>query len=306
MTDTITESFCERCGTRYSFEQPVKPSRGGIGRVRVITRGLKNYVANDGLPMTEAMAAARNDVERAGVSLQLEAFHRTFNFCMSCRQYTCANCWNEKAGECLTCAPDLTREVLPAAFPDLPLAGPGDADDLPQDGELAATAAWPTADLPQAMENATAAADLEVAPAQDAAPAAKVPPPVDEPEVPAGRDAAAVAPAGTAVQELTAVELAEIETALAAAHPAVDPSVDPSAPPQIELEIAPSAPEPATVAEKVAADPLPAGEPAVSESVDRAASARGQTRNLLARFRPGRRPEAATPPDAAEESVAAA
>ena len=124
MTDTITESFCERCGTRYSFEKAAKRGRGGIGCVRVATRGLKNFVANDGMPMTQAIAVARDDEDRAAVSRQLEAFHKTFNFCMTCRQYTCANCWNEKAGECLTCSPGLVQEVLPAAFPNLPIAGP--------------------------------------------------------------------------------------------------------------------------------------------------------------------------------------
>jgi hypothetical protein len=78
MTDTITESFCERCGTRYSFEQNAEHRRGRIGRVRVLTRGLKNYVANDGMPMSEAMAAAQHDEARTGVSRQLDA-HKTFN-----------------------------------------------------------------------------------------------------------------------------------------------------------------------------------------------------------------------------------
>ena len=55
---------------------------------------------------------------------QLDAFHKTFNFCMSCRQYTCSNCWNEPEGRCLTCAPHLGREILPAPFPTLePTAG---------------------------------------------------------------------------------------------------------------------------------------------------------------------------------------
>jgi ribosomal protein L40E len=35
-----------------------------------------------------------------------EAFHRTFNFCMTCRQYACDKCWNPQQGACLTCAPE--------------------------------------------------------------------------------------------------------------------------------------------------------------------------------------------------------
>ena len=47
---------------------------------------------------------------------QLDAFHESFNFCIDCRQYTCGNCWNEAEGRCLSCAPHLGREVLPAPF----------------------------------------------------------------------------------------------------------------------------------------------------------------------------------------------
>jgi hypothetical protein len=145
MTDTITDSFCERCGIRYTFEKADKPRRVRLGRVRVLTRGLTTFVANDGLPMAEAMAAARNDVERAALSSHLDAFHKTFNFCMTCRQYTCPSCWNETAGECLTCAPDLSREVLPPAFPDLPIAGPSSGQDA--EALAAQAASWPSADL---------------------------------------------------------------------------------------------------------------------------------------------------------------
>ncbi len=277
MTDTLTESFCERCGTRYSFEQTAKQRRVGIGRVRVLTRGLKNYVANDGMPMNEALAAARNDEERAGVSRQLDAFHKTFKFCMSCRQYTCANCWNEKAGQCLTCAPDLTHEVLPAPFPDLPLAGPVVAADLLPDFEVVAPAAWPTADLARVTTKAPAA------PAQGVAAPIVPEPGAPQPEAPGRLDTFVAAPSDAEAGELTSVELAEIETALTAARPALEPPAEPAA--------ADRAPEPALAAAMVP---------------DRAAAtARGQTRSLLSRFRPGRRPETAPSFDAADERVAA-
>ena len=117
MTEILTESFCERCGTRYTFES-ARP-RLRLSGVKVATRGLKNFVLSDGLAMDEAMAAARSETERELTAYQLDAFHKTFNFCMQCRQYTCANCWNEAAARCLTCAPHLGREVLPAPFPEL-------------------------------------------------------------------------------------------------------------------------------------------------------------------------------------------
>src|SRR5438067_827746 len=96
-----------------------------IGRIAVRNRradwrskGMKNWVMSDDTSLDEAMAAARNDEDRELTSHQLDAFHATFNFCMSCRQYTCGNCWNGAEGRCLSCAPHLGQEILPAAFPD--------------------------------------------------------------------------------------------------------------------------------------------------------------------------------------------
>ena len=117
MTEILTESFCERCGTRYTFES-ARP-RVRLKGVKTVSRGLKNFVLSDDTSMDEAMAAARAETEREATSYQLDAFHKTFNFCMSCRQYTCPNCWNEAEARCLSCAPHLGREVLPAPFPDL-------------------------------------------------------------------------------------------------------------------------------------------------------------------------------------------
>ena len=313
MTDTITESFCERCGTRYSLAPTARRRRGGFGRVRVLTRGLKNYVANDGMPMDEAMAAAQSDEARAGISRQLEAFHQTFNFCISCRQYTCANCWNEKAVECLSCAPDLSREVLPAPFPDMPLHGPEESDDAARDGEVVADAAWPTVDLARATGAAATIPERAA--------------PVEEPEVLARLEAFVAAPAAGGADELTATELAEIESALAAVHPAAEPvaaemvaepvAVEPAVEPAAVEMVAEPAPEP--VAAEAPAEPAP--EPVAFEMVaatsegaverpvdaldDRVTTARGQTRSLLGRFRPARRAGAAVAADAAVAGAAA-
>jgi hypothetical protein len=121
MTEILTESFCERCGTRYTFES-ARP-RARLKGVRVLSRGLKNFVLSDDTSMDEAMAAARSDTDRELSSHQLDAFHKTFNFCMTCRQYTCPNCWNEVEARCLTCAPHLGHDVMPAPFPDLAPTG---------------------------------------------------------------------------------------------------------------------------------------------------------------------------------------
>jgi hypothetical protein len=117
MTEILTESFCERCGTRYTFES-ARP-RVRLKGVKVLSRGLKNFVLSDGTTMDEAMASARSETDRELTAHQLDAFHKTFNFCMTCRQYTCPDCWNEAEARCLTCAPRLLQEIPPAAFPDL-------------------------------------------------------------------------------------------------------------------------------------------------------------------------------------------
>jgi len=117
MPEILTESFCERCGTRYTFESAAPRKIRRIGQFKTLSKGLKNYVMSDDTSMDEAMAAARSDQEREATAQQLDAFHSTFNFCMNCRQYTCGNCWNQAEGQCLTCAP-LGHGILPAAFPE--------------------------------------------------------------------------------------------------------------------------------------------------------------------------------------------
>src|SRR5439155_1662544 len=64
-------------------------------------------------------ADARSDEEREITGQRLDAFHKTFNFCMTCRQYTCGNCWNDVENRCLTCVPHVGHEIMPAAFPNL-------------------------------------------------------------------------------------------------------------------------------------------------------------------------------------------
>jgi len=100
----LTDSYCERCGTRYTFGP--SPTKGPtLTGARLLAKGLKNFVMTDGTSMNEAMAAARIDVTKDESSRVTEEFHRTFNFCMTCRQYACDKCWNENQGACLSCAP---------------------------------------------------------------------------------------------------------------------------------------------------------------------------------------------------------
>ncbi|HUQ79119.1 MAG TPA: hypothetical protein VM427_09675 [Patescibacteria group bacterium] len=136
MPEILTESFCERCGTRYTFESAAPGKTRRIGKFKTLSKGMKNWVMSDDTSLDEAMAAARNDEEREQTSHQLDAFHATFNFCMTCRQYTCGNCWNAADGRCLTCAPNLAYDP-PTPFPE-----------LAQVESLGSTAAaWPEVDL---------------------------------------------------------------------------------------------------------------------------------------------------------------
>ena len=140
MQDTLTESYCERCGTRYEFAAPAKmtPTR----RARGLVAGFKNYVMSQD-SLTDSLADATRRQEEELAAKQLDAFHSSFNFCIDCRQYTCTNCWNDAAGRCQSCEP------LPAALPlaDRFAATLGDvvpdyAMQFPLD-----QAAWPALDL---------------------------------------------------------------------------------------------------------------------------------------------------------------
>jgi hypothetical protein len=87
MTEILTESFCERCGTRYTFEA-VEAKRGPLGKIGTLGRGLKHFVSDPDTSLDEAFAVARSEHDQRSTSNALEAFHQTFNFCLNCRQYT--------------------------------------------------------------------------------------------------------------------------------------------------------------------------------------------------------------------------
>ena len=181
MSELLTESFCERCGTRYTFESGEPESkRAGLKKARVLARGLKNFVMSDDVTLDTAMTEAKRDEERTQTTLQLEAFHETFNFCMDCRQYTCGDCWNEAEGRCLSCAPAPGR-IESALYPEYPdevdgsdrltaLLG-GAATAAPPPLQLSAPPAsppfggWPEGSAPAADPGAPSAAEgLPLAP----------------------------------------------------------------------------------------------------------------------------------------------
>ena len=91
------------------------------------------------------MADARSEVERSATAHQLDAFHKTFNFCMTCRQYTCGNCWNAADGRCLTCSP--LPEVEPAAIVLVEAVAPAAPEVTEPEVAAAEDETWPEADL---------------------------------------------------------------------------------------------------------------------------------------------------------------
>ena len=102
MPEALTESFCERCGTRYEFPAPAKLST--LRKTRGLVSGFKNYIMSQDA-LSDTIDDAMRSEEEMVASHQLEAFHAAFSFCIDCRQYACTNCWNESAGRCRSCVP---------------------------------------------------------------------------------------------------------------------------------------------------------------------------------------------------------
>ena len=302
MPEILTESFCERCGTRYTFESAA-PRTARLKGIRVLSRGFKNFVMSDDTSIDEAMAAARSETDREVTSQQLDAFHKTFNFCMSCRQYTCGNCWNETEGRCLTCAPHLGHDILAAPFPDLdPNPGltvtDGTIATNGSDGNGHAqldgsdSLAWPSMDLdPEIVGSGDEAASTDIEPIDAAARLAAL---------------GATAPVSTEADG-TAEIVAEADTAEIVAESESERSavrqVEPTAAgiePAIEVvahepefvaapEVAVQEPQVAATAQVLVQDLSVQGpaDRALTDIAGRAAAAAAQTTGLLRRFRPG-------------------
>ncbi|MDQ4036704.1 MAG: hypothetical protein M3153_12410 [Chloroflexota bacterium] len=150
MAETLTESFCERCGTRYEFQAPTRLNP--LRRTRGFIGGLRNYLTSQD-DLADAMGDAMRSEEDNLAAAQLEAFHESFNFCIDCRQYTCLNCWNNDAGRCRSCAPipgtdDLAERLAAASAVATPLVA--EPELVYEDATLVRPGldAWPASDLP--------------------------------------------------------------------------------------------------------------------------------------------------------------
>jgi hypothetical protein len=186
-TEILTESFCERCGTRYEFGTPEPLSTGR--KTRGLVTGLRAFIMS-----TDSLSDSINDAMRAEeetlAAVQIDAFQQAFNFCLDCRRYTCVNCWNDDAGRCRSCVPlvgvdDIAGFDQRVASPPVPAAAAESAALLTS----ADTLTWPEADsIAPAAGAATDGELVEVEPAAPQAAEEVIPEPVaaeePEPEVP--------------------------------------------------------------------------------------------------------------------------
>jgi ribosomal protein L40E len=150
MTQAITESFCERCGTRYEFKAPTRLN--AMRKTRGLVSGLRNYIMSQDA-LGDAIDDGIRTEEEALAAHQLDAFHQSFNFCIDCRQYTCLSCWNDDAGRCRSCAPiegtdDLLRRLEAATALDA-----AQAAELEDATVELGPESWPSSDLVLAEAN---------------------------------------------------------------------------------------------------------------------------------------------------------
>lgn len=102
MTEVLTESFCERCGTRYDFgaPEPLSTKR----KTRGLVSGLRQFIMSQD-SLSDSIGDAMRAEEEAIAAAQIDAFQDAFNFCLDCRRYTCVSCWNDDGGRCRSCMP---------------------------------------------------------------------------------------------------------------------------------------------------------------------------------------------------------
>ena len=132
MTDNVLQSFCERCGARFTQPAPAEkpsPPAGVLGRFR---------------RRTAEAESAPDDAAALPIS---EAFRDTFRFCMGCRRYNCNDCWNEQEGHCLSCRPHEDAATSAAAGFDAPDPGRvGSPVRMAEPYATDTTLVWPSGD----------------------------------------------------------------------------------------------------------------------------------------------------------------
>ena len=298
MPDTLTESFCERCGTRYEFKAPTRLNP--LRKTRGILGGLKNYLTSQD-DLSDAMGDAMRTEEGQLATAQLEAFHESFNFCIDCRQYTCVNCWNDDAGRCRSCAPvagtdDLAERLAAsvAANGSTPALEPIATVEFQPGLNLDA---WPSSDLP----DATAATNghvhvYDVWPADDlVAPPATFAELEPEPEPAVAEVEPEPEPEPVVAESRLVVVAWDTDTEYQLHSTAVVAEVEPEPEPEpVVAEVEPE-PEPEPVVAEVEPEPEPAPPRRIAPISE-----------TIVRFPRDPRPAASPPDEPAADPIAAA
>ncbi|MGD8485712.1 MAG: hypothetical protein PVH07_03650, partial [Chloroflexota bacterium] len=166
MSETVLQSFCERCGTRYTSTVPESKPAAEEGRGVLARFGRRS--SKEKPPEPEPTPSSTDPSS--------DHFAGTFHFCMDCRQYTCSKCWNAEGGACLSCQPRSQPGATPAGGTSAPkpfaarASSAWTADRALGADESVQPPAASTGDTPAASTGDTPAASLFGAPAGEVDP----------------------------------------------------------------------------------------------------------------------------------------
>jgi hypothetical protein len=238
--ELLSESFCERCGTRYELGSSEPMTRKQ--KTRGLVTGLRQFIMSTD-SLSDSISDAMQVEEEQLAARQIDAFQEAFSFCFDCRRYTCLNCWNDDAGRCRSCVPVPGVDDL-VAYDDR-VAGPALVPDPVDETPLLTTAqepTWPAEGTP-AMEWPSedeivtpVAAEAEIA--EPIAAEAEPPEPVEETEPIAAAaemepEAPEVVPGFAAAEAETAEPVEEPIAAAAELEPEPEIPLSPPPPPPV-------------------------------------------------------------------------
>lgn len=157
MTELLTESFCERCGTRFEFGTDEPMSR--TQKTRGLMTGLRQFIMSDTGSLSDSISDGMRAEEEQVAARHIDAFQETFNFCFDCRRYTCVSCWNDDAGRCRSCVPvpgiddvaGFDERMAPPLFepepePEMPMLTTAEAPVWLTEEGVTPALAWPSED----------------------------------------------------------------------------------------------------------------------------------------------------------------
>jgi hypothetical protein len=107
--------FCEKCGNGYmsTFKtNSLGAAASAAGAAASLLGGLFGRAAQSAEQLQQMVAGPQHD---AALRAAVQEIAPLFEQCTRCGQWVCGPvCWNEQAGLCETCAPDLNEEIAAA------------------------------------------------------------------------------------------------------------------------------------------------------------------------------------------------